>query len=255
MVSNQKRMRYVSDDASSSDEDSYEDFDYQSKKEYPNFQNDMFEQMSQRTRRKPRCMSKNALIARENRLKKKLYINKLEKEVTNLKNDNKNLTSVINKQSNLVMELKREIKYLKSVIANSGDIKNLIRNIHNTTGMSVSSSLDKNLSLKTVYVPKIPLADEKNENIEEFPNLDNILGDDINLNMGWCGNIPDFPLTTPDSVSLKVVSPSNLEAEHNYTSQADIDDVGVCLHVSKHRVSLEFCSNCSEKAEESWDHL
>lgn len=128
MVSNQKRMRYVSDDASSSDEDSYEDFDYPLKKE-----NEIFEQVSQRTRRKPRCTSKNALMARENRLKKKLYVHKLEKEVTDLKNDNKKLTSVIKEQSNLVMELNREVKYLKSVIANSGDIKKLIRNIHNTT--------------------------------------------------------------------------------------------------------------------------
>ncbi|KAJ3627892.1 hypothetical protein MTP99_015234 [Tenebrio molitor] len=30
--------------------------------------------------------------------------------------------------------------------------------------------------------------------------------------------------------------------EHNYTTPAEDEEVGVCLHVSKHRISLEFYS-------------
>lgn len=265
MVSNGKRMRYVSENFTSSEEDSYEERDYQSKKEVRSsidssssnfscktstFQN--FNSM-ENPRRKPRCSSKNALMARENRLRKKMYVNKLEKEVTLLKNENKKLTAVTRNQSLLVVDLQKELKYLKSIIANSSDIKNLIRNIHNSTGMSVSSSLDSNLSLKNISVPKKNLA-----NPDVFTTSDCLLGDDLSLNLNLYEDITDFPLLLPENNVFNgnnSTSSASLE-EHNYTALRDNDeDVGVCLHVSKHKVSLEFCMNCSDKAQESWSQL
>ncbi|KAK4881001.1 hypothetical protein RN001_004320 [Aquatica leii] len=45
--------------------------------------------------------------------------------------------------------------------------------------------------------------------------------------------------------------------EHNYTSKLTSDVLdeelpGVCLHVNKHRVSLEFCAACHNNASETW---
>ncbi|XP_028149008.1 CREB/ATF bZIP transcription factor isoform X2 [Diabrotica virgifera virgifera] len=188
MVSTGKRLPYVCNKMSSSDEESSEEFDYK----YQNENIVCGETDSTNRGRKPRCLSKNAQMARENRLRKKLYVNKLEKEVMALRNDNKKLNSILKNQSSIIKELKQEKKYLSSVIANSADIKSLIRNIHTST-------------------------------------------DDL------------FHINSP-TLSLE---------DHTYTAQDvnESDDAGVCLHVSKHRVSLEFCSKCSEKAGKSWSQL
>ncbi|XP_028149009.1 uncharacterized protein LOC114342403 isoform X3 [Diabrotica virgifera virgifera] len=129
MVSTGKRLPYVCNKMSSSDEESSEEFDYK----YQNENIVCGETDSTNRGRKPRCLSKNAQMARENRLRKKLYVNKLEKEVMALRNDNKKLNSILKNQSSIIKELKQEKKYLSSVIANSADIKSLIRNIHTST--------------------------------------------------------------------------------------------------------------------------
>ncbi|XP_072382983.1 uncharacterized protein [Diabrotica undecimpunctata] len=245
MVSTGKRLPYVSIKMSSSDDESSEELDYQN-------ENIVCGETDAISRRKPRCLSKNAQMARENRLRKKLYLNKLEREVLSLRNDNKKLNSILKNQSLIIKDLKQEKKYLNSVIANSGDIKNLIRNIHTSTGMSVSSSLDKNLSLNNVYVPK---PTESTDSIEDFPSFDCLLSDP-NLNMDIYGDITQHPLHFPDDL-FQINSPTSSLEDHNYTTQDvhENDDAGVCLHVSKHRVSLEFCSKCSETAGKSWSQL
>lgn len=99
-----------------------------------NFKKTM-EGTEKRPKRQPKCFSRNALMARENRLKKKMYIENLEREVLCLKADNKKMNGVVENQSFLIAELRKEIKYLKSVLANSADISRLIRNINQNTGM------------------------------------------------------------------------------------------------------------------------
>ncbi|XP_023311008.1 uncharacterized protein LOC108917767 [Anoplophora glabripennis] len=270
MASN-KRMKYVYDnEGTTSEEESCEDVDYM-----PNNKS--------RAGRKPKCFSKNALLARENRLKKKIYITNLENDVTSLKKENKKLASVVDNQSFLIADLKRQLRYFKSVVANSSDISTLIRNIHQNTGMSVSSSLDKNLSLKNVCVPKPkqPIArktahpwDETNYPSYPTPESnylsspDALRGDELTEMLN---DIPlDFPIDIKehelmDSFDFKdniEINPSDTLSEHNYYTTTipkevlynddGIDDVGVCLHVSKHRLSLEFCPTCSENAARSW---
>ncbi|KAL3276157.1 hypothetical protein HHI36_020876 [Cryptolaemus montrouzieri] len=93
------------------------------------------------SRQKPKCYSKNAQMARENRLKKKIYLAKLEKEVEYLRKDNSKLSNIIEHQSFSLNELKREVKYLKGVLANSSDITKLLKSINHNTGMCVSTSL------------------------------------------------------------------------------------------------------------------
>ncbi|CAG9860830.1 unnamed protein product [Phyllotreta striolata] len=263
MVSNIKRMRYVSENLTSSEDESSDqqyfaevrngtssknnDYLYE-----PNFQD---ANLHERRSRKPRCLSKNALLARENRLKKKMYVRKLEQEVSSLKSDNKKLATVVKNQSLFVADLKKEVKYLKSVISNSGDIKNLIRNIHSCAGMSVTSSLDSNLRLTNISVPKNTLTPSESDFIT---TPDCLLGNDLDFNLNLYEDISNFPSLFPDDISNVMLTPdmSSLK-DHNYTSASneEEDDVGVCLHVSKHNVSLEFCMNCNENAQESRKQL
>nr|CAH7753030.1 unnamed protein product [Callosobruchus chinensis] len=93
--------------------------------------------------RKPKCFTKNAMMARENRLKK-MYISKLEQNVDLLRKENKNLTAVVDNQSMLIANLRKEVKYLKSVITNSSDIGCLIRAINQNTSLPLRTSLDEN---------------------------------------------------------------------------------------------------------------
>ncbi|XP_045461972.1 uncharacterized protein LOC123672052 isoform X1 [Harmonia axyridis] len=103
------------------------------------------EALNYQSRRKPKCFSKNAQMARQNRLKKKIHLAKLEKKVEILKKEKNDLNNIIHAQSNKLSELKKEVRYLKGVLVNSSDIRTLVRNIHESTGMPVSSSLSNRL--------------------------------------------------------------------------------------------------------------
>lgn len=278
MVSNAKRMKYVSDNEnefSSSEIDSGDDFDpkevslrrLRNGKRLINNLQCGTNKPTRRPTRTPKSFSRNALIARENRLKKKLYMEKLEKEVSALKMDNKKLNTIVDNQSMLIGDLKKQVKYLKSVISNSPDISKLLCNIQNT-GMSVRTSLDNNLPLKNDLIPKrnqyvakkVPYSwnDEPKTFINSSPDTDVDINFDIPLDLPT--DFPDFNLL--DDLNQQEPYKSPLE-EHDYTYSSDLmeksmesndEDVGVCLHVSKHHVSLEFCATCSENATNSWSN-
>lgn len=289
MVSNAKRMKYVSenDEMSSSEEENSADEEYLhptrkvSHKKLPGKSKNTFSgkfqnALSQSKSKQGKWLSKNAIMARENRLKKKLYMTNLETEVNKLKTENNKYSKVVENQSLLITDLRKQVRYLKSVIANSSDISKLIRNIHQSTGMSVSTSLDETLSLNNAYLSKHkqpPIArktahpwDEPRYPSYPTPEPDflsssspehfdsDLLFNDIKLDslldvgsdlIDICQEVSDLP-------------PKNHLTEHNYTSVLEEErdeDVGVCLHVSKHRVSLEFCSTCSENASSHLDGL
>lgn len=234
-----------------------------------------------RPTRQPKCFTKNAMMARENRLKKKMYIESLEKEVAALKTENKKIASLVENQSFLISELRKEIRYLKSILANSADISRLIRSIHENTGMSVSTSLDDSLTLKQSPVSKqssstgkTPQTWDENSmsspgSLDQVPedNIDMLLDDDVlrhpeNLLSESSDILPlgdnyydmslPFPLDEEkEQADVKDHSYSIKNNEDNKTN----DDVGVCLHVSNHRVSLEFCPTCSENAASNWNKV
>lgn len=226
-----------------------------------------------RPTRQPKCFTKNAMMARENRLKKKIYIESLEREVAALKNENKKIASLVENQSFLIGELRKEIRYLKSILANSADISRLIRSIHESTGMSVSTSLDDSLTLKQSPVSKqssvTPHPWDENsisspESQQPEDNIDMLLDDDVlrhpeNLLNESSDILPlgdnDYDLSLPFPMN-DVKEPETEVKDHCYsTKKEQEDDVGVCLHVSNHRVSLEFCPNCSENAASNWSKV
>lgn len=244
--------------------------------------------VEKKPKRQPKCFSRNALMARENRLKKKIYIENLEKEVAYLKNENKKMSGVMENQSFLISELRKEIKYLKSVLANSPDISKLIKCIQHNTGMQVSSSLDHSLNDSKLGPPiagktAYPWDQTKNylnysstdsyttspETVESA-ELDLLLTDDILNDPGEAldesKSLLPLNITDEEACSLPQLpslgdelktEPMTAQGEHCYTfpEEDTKDDVGVCLHVSKHKVSLEFCPSCSENAAATWDKV
>lgn len=103
----------------------------------------------------------------------------------------------------------------------------------------------------------------------ESADLDLLLTDDIlNNPCGALSNpkplsdiltddeIPNLPVlhNLDEEAPMDVATPKQ---DHNYTfpNEDTPDDIGVCLHVSKHKVSLEFCPTCSENASAAWEKL
>lgn len=222
--------------------------------------------------RKRKCFSKNALMARENRLKKKIYVQNLEKSLEKHKNLNKKLYSCINNQSVVINKLNKEIKYFKSILVNSQSIGKLLRCINENTGMPASTSLTNNKPEKTINSLH-PWTDENlNGDITSVNGEFNTNDYNLESNLNW-NVFSDFNSTAicneteleenlklfDDNFELpkEVESTSELYNEHNYTSKSseteETSDVGICLHISNQRVSLEFCPICSDKASSVWE--
>nr|XP_012153498.1 PREDICTED: uncharacterized protein LOC100874683 isoform X1 [Megachile rotundata]XP_012153557.1 PREDICTED: uncharacterized protein LOC100874683 isoform X1 [Megachile rotundata]XP_012153609.1 PREDICTED: uncharacterized protein LOC100874683 isoform X1 [Megachile rotundata] len=76
------------------------------------------------------CLNRNALMARENRLKKKAYLEKIENKLSFYQKENKNLVNIIKKQSIDIKRLNGEVAYLKSVLNNNTSITALLKTIN-----------------------------------------------------------------------------------------------------------------------------
>lgn len=209
--------------------------------------------------RQPHCFTKNAIMARRNRLKKKQYLEELECQITKLKQENSSLSSILSQQSSLITQLRKEVKYMKSILANNQDISNLLKLINHNTGMSVSTSLNK--ALTNNYF-------SKNEHPWAETNVNDLLSPFIsNTNSDCLFDVNELYATNADISMLDMQEENNEDipiengnsdvtplSEHNYTiNNYENETAGICLHISKHRVSLEFCSTCSDNATEIWN--
>ncbi|XP_076442168.1 uncharacterized protein LOC143281100 [Babylonia areolata] len=90
-------------------------------------------------------LSKQAVAARENRLKKKKYLSGLEAMVGKLRKENVMLKQQNIEQHQQLQMLHKEVSYLKSVIANDSALSTvftpLVKNIDSIEGVRLSSSL------------------------------------------------------------------------------------------------------------------
>uniref|UniRef100_A0A0A1XP44 CREB/ATF bZIP transcription factor n=1 Tax=Zeugodacus cucurbitae TaxID=28588 RepID=A0A0A1XP44_ZEUCU len=75
----------------------------------------------------PNIQNRNALLARENRRKKKAHLEAMEKELEETRAANKQLKKALKQQMKAVGQLQREKRYFQSVIANHKEIENLIK--------------------------------------------------------------------------------------------------------------------------------
>lgn len=141
-----------------------------------------------------RMINKNAIAARLNRLKKKEYVNSLEKKVGVLSSENNVLRQENSQLNKRVEELEDETRYLRAVLANESMLAQLLSRLSGVNGMKLSSSL--------------------------FQGSDS--------------NDHDYALPR-----------KRVKVEEKETSG------GVCLHVDKNHVSVEFCTKCAERASTS----
>ena len=98
---------------------------------------------------------KNAEMARQNRLKKKAYVGNLEEEVEVGRKRISELETTLNDVEGERDSYKREVEYLKSVLANQSALAGLLKNIPSVNGVSLSSSISRKrvAELDHSYVP------------------------------------------------------------------------------------------------------
>ncbi|KRF82917.1 uncharacterized protein [Drosophila virilis] len=73
----------------------------------------------------PNVYNRNALLARENRRKKKAYMEAVEKELDETRSTNRSLLKALKKQFKLTQKLEKECQYLKDVLGNCKNNKNV----------------------------------------------------------------------------------------------------------------------------------
>ena len=157
---------------------------------------------------------KNAENARENRRKKKLYIEGLEKEVGQLRNEKNVLLEKSNRLEKKADELQTEVDYLKSILANQSMLSTLIGNVSKTPGISLSTSFCSSRKLKG--------------------------------NNGDCEK--ENTVSTRSRKRAQDSQPAT-NAKRARGSAAESGG-GICLHVKQSKVSLEFCQHCSKMAQD-----
>uniref|UniRef100_A0A131YKK1 Creb/atf bzip transcription factor ixodes scapularis creb/atf bzip transcription factor n=1 Tax=Rhipicephalus appendiculatus TaxID=34631 RepID=A0A131YKK1_RHIAP len=127
VLAGKSRSRAKSEALCSSDEVHVEE--YEDEPVSPGYLEDEEEDYSDAVKTRGSCMSKNAIAARENRIKKKLYVNKLERSVRHLSTENATLKRRGQEMSREIEELSEEVQYLRSVLCNADEIKTLVRSI------------------------------------------------------------------------------------------------------------------------------
>jgi len=84
---------------------------------------------SSRPRRLPTSNSKNAVAARMNRIKQKQYVKDLELKMSKLKREIKDVKRELREREKKWASSRRQVSYLRGMIANSHQIGQLLRNI------------------------------------------------------------------------------------------------------------------------------
>lgn len=149
--------------------------------------------------------------AKEQRERKKKYVQELQDTIAELKRDKAGLQQVTVQLSEKIESLKDEISYLKGVITNQSELATILRSVANSPGISISCSVlhDSESNSGKNHKRKFDPAGKEGEN----------MGQDNNKKR---------------KVDKNVVETGN--------------NAGVCVHVQSGKVSLEFCAECSKKA-------
>ncbi|XP_044727748.1 uncharacterized protein LOC123291503 [Chrysoperla carnea] len=245
MASSRKRtlnVIQVSDDSDTSSVD-YIESEFSKTKRNRQTRSKRYSETSISSSRSNNCLNKNAQMARENRIRKKMYVENLENDIQRFKKENEIMQTKLENKDSIINELKLEVKYLKSILSNSKEIGLLLNNITRSSGLPVTTSLKarENL-LDTIW----------NESDSTMFQTES--------NSIYCNDLFPETLTSFDSVfdlsleepQTEILSPTLSDHRYSSDTQVSEDDVGVCLHVSGKRVALEFCSKCNSNAQDAW---
>lgn len=201
------------------------------------------------------------MLARENRLKKKRYINGLEDSLSTAKKENESLVNKLSERDETIEKLRKEIVYFKSILANVQEISSLINTIQQDTHIPMSTSLNLNPQKRARVESQDHQVLSKKNKIDRLSEssgeLSSIHEDDTFGLDDWMPSSPQ-PSRHLDADSLELLNNFSEDDFVDSTSLemdaaiAAVPKAGVCLHVFNKKVSLEFCASCAVRAQEKW---
>lgn len=89
----------------------------------------------------PKISNRNALMARENRRKKKEHLEGLQTKVNDAQTENKKLKKMLRHRNTTIAKLTQESLYLRSILANKTEIMSLLKTIQGNRTPITSSAL------------------------------------------------------------------------------------------------------------------
>lgn len=244
---------YTGSNISYSDEESHDDDDYMANRG-----------SGQKIERKPtrvpnlKIQNRNALLARENRKRKKEIMANLEKDVIFNKEQNKKLHKIIKTQDSQMKKMKKEINYLKSVLKNQTEIVSILKSLNAKNDIMENNRVLTESPKSSSDTLSCNTSDDGSKQTKD-PFLASYIDDYFltdfeaeNIATEW-DEILKSPLISENDFSDIQTTGSSPFSEHNYShyklNQFDESGIpGVCLHINSGRVSLEYCSVCHHNA-------
>ena len=98
------------------------------------------------------CLNRNALMARENRQRKKEYIERIENKLKYYQQEHANLNTTIQKQALEIKKLTNDVNYLRTVLKNSTLISNLLASMNDSLS-KVHAKETANNTIETAVLP------------------------------------------------------------------------------------------------------
>lgn len=203
-----------------------------------------------------KIQNRNALLARENRKRKKEMMDSLEKTVGDLQTQNKKLLKMMKLKDSRTIKLEQEVRYLKSVIANRTEIVSVLKSLPKFPSKALNNNIkikDEMTSLKNSASDTASCETFDDNDLEVATEWDEILRNPFSSATDFTDipKLEDIGLLSPASSPL-----SDISTEHNYFEKSSLmnndSGAGVCVHINSGRVSLEFCSTCHYNSTNSW---
>ncbi|KAL3873351.1 hypothetical protein ACJMK2_036482 [Sinanodonta woodiana] len=197
------------------------------------------------------CNSRNAVMARENRERKKKHLQTLETNIKYLTEENKKLKECSATQKEKIDSLQNEVVYLRSVLANESSLSSVLNRIVNVPGLKFSTSFCAENNSKSASTVTPSASSRKKGSGTKSESCPSDQKKDKNRTI------------TDDGPSLSCkrtrFERGNASSSEGYSKENDIPknegekcssvtSGGVCLHVSNNNVSLEFCPFCASNA-------
>ena len=155
--------------------------------------------------------------AKEQRERKKKYVQELQDNIEELKRDKADLQQVTAQLNDKLEALREEIRYLKGVIANQSELARILKSVANTPGISLSCGILQDCEEGN--------DGKTNKRKYDAPNDSGKKG-----------------------VNLRQENSKRRKVDKTASGEISPVDAGVCVHVQSGKVSLEFCAECSMKA-------
>ncbi|XP_036213664.2 CREB/ATF bZIP transcription factor isoform X2 [Bactrocera oleae] len=196
----------------------------------------------------PNVQNRNALLARENRRKKKAHLEAMEKELEEVRAANKQLKKALKQQMKTVGQLQREKRYFQSVIANHKEIENLIKALNVRMHVQQSPTVNSPILSSPAHSYGSQQLQQSSSILRQTNSVDNIewnvastsenSDNDFMPSSAFNNTWPDILHEDLGTKGLKKLT--TVGGEHSY---ADVDqvpsleniefDAGICLHIRK----------------------